>query len=78
MLEELTRVLEPSRAERGCVAIHLYEATRNPLAWFIHSEWMDEDAFEIHAELPHTRHLLEALGELMANPFQAVRTRQIN
>jgi len=77
LLEELTRVIPPSRAEPGCVRINLYESTREPLAYFIHSEWTDEQAFEIHAELPHTKYLLSQLPGLMANPFHAARTTQI-
>jgi quinol monooxygenase YgiN len=77
LLEELTRVIPPSRAEPGCVRINLYESTREPLAYFIHSEWVDEKAFEIHAERSHTKHFLSQLPDLMANPFHAARTIQI-
>lgn len=77
LLDELTRVIPPSRAEPGCVRINLYESTREPLTYFIHSEWIDAQAFEIHAEMTHTRHFRDQLPELMANPFQAVRTSQI-
>jgi quinol monooxygenase YgiN len=77
LLEELTRVIPPSRAEPGCVSINLYESTRQPLAYFIHSEWVDEQAFEMHAELPHTKHFLSQLPELTSNPFHAARTIQI-
>jgi quinol monooxygenase YgiN len=61
LLEELTRVIPPSRAEPGCVRIHLCQSTREPLDYYIHSEWADEKAFEIHAELPHTKHFLSQL-----------------
>ena len=77
LLDELMLVLEPTRAEPGCVRIHLYESTRPPLAYYIHSEWIDEEAFEIHAELPHTRRLIESAVDLITHPFQAVRTTQI-
>ena len=42
LLDELMRVVEPTRAEPGCLRIHLYESTRSPLVYFIHSEWTDE------------------------------------
>ena len=77
LLQELMRVVPPSRAEPGCLRINLYESTRGPLTYFIHSEWVDEQAFEIHAELPHTTHFLGQLSDLMANKFEAARTRQI-
>jgi len=74
---ELARILEPTRAEPGCVRIHIYESTRGPLVYFIHSEWIDEAAFDAHAELPHTRRFVGAVVDLMANPFQAVRSKRI-
>jgi len=77
LLAELHLVIPPSRAEPGCIRINLYESTRQPLTWCIHSTWQDEQAFEIHAGLPHTKHFLSQLDGLLANQFEAVRTTQI-
>ena len=74
--EELERVLAPTRAEPGCVHIHYYESVRAPSVYFIHSEWVDEAAFDRHAGLPHTRRFAAAVEDLMTNPLQAIRTRQ--
>ena len=49
--EELRLVLEPTRAEPGCIGIQLYEAVREPLVFYIHSEWVDEAAFDAHPKL---------------------------
>ncbi len=40
--EELRLLLAPTRAEPGCIRIHLYEALGGPLVFYIHSEWVDE------------------------------------
>jgi quinol monooxygenase YgiN len=77
LLEELLRVLERTRAEPGCISIHLYERTREPLAYFIHSEWIDDAALDAHSKLPHMTRFLSLVGELLALPFQAARTKQI-
>jgi quinol monooxygenase YgiN len=74
---ELDLVLEPTRAEPGCVRIHLYESTRGPLIYYIHSEWIDEPAFDAHVELPHTRRFAGAVADLIADPLRAVRTKQV-
>jgi len=75
--EELHRVIEPTRAEPGCVRIQLFETIREPAAFFIHSEWVDEAAFEAHAEMPHVRRFVGAVEELIAHPLEAVRTQRI-
>jgi quinol monooxygenase YgiN len=73
----LKAILEPTRAEPGCIRIHLYEASREPLAFFIHSEWVDDAAFDAHATLPHMTRFLGVVDGLITHPLQAVRTKQI-
>jgi len=75
--DELLRVLEPTRAESGCLCIHLFESTRGPLTFFIHSEWIDEAAFDAQAKLRHMTRFLGAVGHLMTNSLQGVRTNRI-
>jgi quinol monooxygenase YgiN len=75
--DELERVLPPTRAEPGCLRIHLYESTRGPLTYYIHSEWVDEAAFDAHVQLPHTQRFAAAAGALIAQPLRAVRTHRV-
>jgi quinol monooxygenase YgiN len=75
--EEALRVVEPTRSERGCVAIHAFESLREPFVFAVHSEWVDEGAFELHARLPHTVRFVEAARELLTHPIEGLRTRQI-
>ena len=67
--DELMRVVDPTRAEPGCVRIHLYESTRGPLVYYIHSEWIHEAAFDAHIELPHTRRFAAAVDNLLTHPL---------
>ncbi|MGA7413010.1 MAG: putative quinol monooxygenase [Bryobacteraceae bacterium] len=74
---ELLGVVEPSRAEAGCVALHVFESLREPPRFAIHSEWVDEAAFEHHAQLPHTVRFIRAAEELLTHEVQGLRTRQV-
>jgi quinol monooxygenase YgiN len=74
--EELLRVVEPTRAEIGCLSIRVYESLREPAMFAIHSEWVDEAAFEFHAQLPHTVGFLKAAEELLTHPVQGLRSRE--
>lgn len=76
-LGELRRVVEPSRAEPGCLAIHVFESLREPFVFAIHSQWADEAAFELHAKLPHTVRFLEAAKRCLSHPVQGSRMTQI-
>jgi quinol monooxygenase YgiN len=68
-------VLPPTAAEPGCRAIGAYRATRDPRLFHIQSRWIDEAAFELHAELPHTIRFLATVEPLIDHPLDIVRTR---
>ena len=76
--EELLRVVEPSRAEIGCLSIHIFESLREPCVFAIHSEWEDEAAFELHATLAHTVRFLAAAETLLAHSVRGLRLRHIS
>jgi len=75
--DELLGLLGPTRAEPGCIRIHLFEALREPFVFYVHSEWVDEAAFDVHAKLPHITRFLGLVGELTTNPVKGIRTKQI-
>jgi quinol monooxygenase YgiN len=75
--QELLRVVPPTQAEAGCLAIRVYESLREPFLFAIHSEWVDEAAFELHAQLPHTVRFLGAAKELLTHPVQGLRSREM-
>jgi len=75
--EELLRTVEPTRAEIGCLAIYVFQSIREPSVFAIHSKWVDEAAFELHAQLPHTVRFLGAAEGLLTHPVQGLRSKEI-
>jgi quinol monooxygenase YgiN len=74
---ELLQVVDPTRTEMGCLAIHIFESPRKPVVFAIHSEWVDEAAFDFHAQLLHTVRFLGAAEKLLGHPVQGLRLREI-
>ena len=64
-------------AEPGCLAIAAYRSARDPRLFFIHSRWIDEAAFDIHAGLPHTVRFVERVQKLIDHPLEVTRTHAI-
>jgi quinol monooxygenase YgiN len=62
------------RTESGCVEIEAYRSTRDPRLFYIHSRWIDEAAFEVHARLPGTDRFVDRMQALIDHPFEATRT----
>ena len=78
-LEDAVRgVVEPSRAEPGCLSFGAFRSTRDPQLFYIHSRWVDEAAFDLHATLPHTTRFLERAESLIDHPLDVSRTTRLS
>lgn len=75
--EALRDVMAPSREEPGCRSFHLFRSMRETRLFYIHSRWVDEAAFQKHAELPHTKRFLERVDPLLEQPREVARTQMI-
>jgi quinol monooxygenase YgiN len=75
--EALGEVLEASREEEGCLEIHGYRSVRDRRLYYIHSKWKDEEAFDLHARLPHTVNYLERAKQLIEHELDVTRTERI-
>ena len=72
---ELRDVVARVRSESGCVSIETFRAVRDPRLYFLHSRWIDEAAFDLHAQLPATNQFVERVERLIDHPFDIARTR---
>lgn len=72
--EALCSVLEPSRAEPGCLAIHAFRSTHDPRLFYVQSRWKDEAAFQVHAALPHAVHFIQQMESLLDQPAEFTHT----
>jgi quinol monooxygenase YgiN len=75
--EALRDVTGPSRKEPGCLSFHIFRSTRDRRLFYIHSRWVNEDAFQLHAELPHTVRFLRRVDALLDQPRDVTRTEMI-
>jgi quinol monooxygenase YgiN len=73
----LAEQVDAVRSEPGCLAIGAFRSTRDPLLFFIHSRWANEEAFEAHAELSRTTRFVEAMQEMIDHPFDATRSHSL-
>ena len=54
-----------------------FAGTRDTRLFYIHSRWVDEDAFELRAGLPHTVQFLELVQPLIDHPLDITRATVI-
>jgi len=75
--EAMRDVAAPTREEAGCLSFQTFRSMRDPRLFFIHSRWVDADAFQKHAELPHTVQFLERVDALLDQPRDVTRTEMV-
>jgi quinol monooxygenase YgiN len=75
---EVRGIIEPTRAEPGCLEIHLYEEKKASGTFFIHSKWKDDAAIDTHLQLPHMKRFRGLLDALTSNTVKAIRTQLLD
>jgi quinol monooxygenase YgiN len=68
--EILLALIEPSRAEAGCLKYELLQNTDAPAEFTFVETFASRDALALHAAAPHIARLRARLGELVARPSE--------
>ena len=61
VLAAIRKLIEPSRAEPGCLTYRPTRDPENPRVFFLYEEYVDEQAYDAHRESDHFQRY--ALGE---------------
>jgi quinol monooxygenase YgiN len=76
--DAITAVLGPTRQEPGCMRIQAFRSIGDPQLFYIHSRWTSEEAFDLHATLPHTVRFIERVEPLIDHPLDVTRAKSID
>ena len=69
-------MLTPTRAEPGCQLYGLYESDSRG-RFYLYENWESQSALDRHIATPHFRHLQQAVGEVLTEPFEVSILRAI-
>lgn len=64
----LLGLIEPTRAEEGCVNYELLQNNADPTDLTFVEEWSGDAALDAHLATPHLQSALERFGDLLAVP----------
>ena len=73
----LREVVPPTRSKPGCIGINTFRSIRDPQLFYLHSRWVDEAAFDLHATLPHTVRFIETVQPLIDHELDVTRATLI-
>lgn len=62
---ELAALIEPTRAEAGCVEYNLHVSDEDEAQFMFYEIWRSKEDLDKHIETPHLQGLLAKMGELV-------------
>ena len=57
---ELEKLIEPSRADAGCLQYDLHQDNENPAHFLFFENWESRELWQAHMETPHLKAYMEA------------------
>lgn len=68
LLEELKRLLGPTREESGCIVYELHQSKTEPGIFVFYENWTNQAALDAHFKTPHFQALQKLVPELAEGP----------
>lgn len=75
---ELSKLVAPTHAERGCVQYDLHESNSQPGLFLFFENWTSETELELHLQSPHIERLRGLEAELLARPVEITTWTKIS
>lgn len=77
-LEELAKgLIEPTRAEAGCVNYVLHRDLEDPAVYYFYENWRSQEDLNSHFQTPHIKRVLEIAPEILAEPLKLTRLEML-
>lgn len=70
--ESLLALIEPTRAEKGCLDYVLFELRGEPGTFYMREAFTSSAALELHKATPHFQAFAARAGNLLAEPLRLV------
>jgi quinol monooxygenase YgiN len=70
---ELAALLEPTRAEKGCINYDMHQALTDPALFLFHENWTSAADLDAHLASPHIQRWIRLADELLAEPIEITR-----
>ncbi|AQT66996.1 Putative monooxygenase [Anaerohalosphaera lusitana] len=73
----LLGLIEPSRADQGCIAYFLHESAEEPGLFMFYERWENGEMLESHIQQPHLQALMDKSDELLAEPLDVTSWKRL-
>jgi quinol monooxygenase YgiN len=69
----LTALVEPTRAEPGCINYDLHRSNDDPALWMLYENWRSEEDLGKHFQTPYLKQFVATKDEAMVGPIEMRR-----
>ena len=76
--ETLLGLIQPSRADEGCIRYDLHEDPENPALFMFHEIWTGKEALDKHLGTPHLQEFIKKSEDLLAEPLHVTIWKKIS
>jgi quinol monooxygenase YgiN len=76
-LETLRALVEPTRAESGCINYDLHQSIEDPAFFVFYENWESVEHLEEHSQSQHLQALRKIQTEIFAGPPEVTRWRAV-
>lgn len=73
----LEALIEPTRAESGCVNYDLHRSREDKSQFMFHETWLSREALDIHLGSGHLRAFGEKAADLLSEPLEVTLWEKI-
>ncbi len=73
----LMSLVEPTRAERGCLQYDLHRDEQDPRQYLFYEIWASREAWDAHMAAPHLKAFASSVEEFLAEPLRLWQMRQM-
>jgi quinol monooxygenase YgiN len=77
-LEEAAKnLIEPTRAEEGCIDYVLHRDLEDTTVYYFYENWRSQEDLDRHFQSPHIRRVMEIAPEILAEPLRLTRLEML-
>jgi quinol monooxygenase YgiN len=73
----LKSLIEPTRAESGCIDYTMHRDVEEPGVYYFYDNWRSQEDLDAHFEMPHMKRIIEMAPELLAEPLKIIRLEKL-
>jgi quinol monooxygenase YgiN len=73
LLQELKRLLAPTRAEAGCLNYDLHQSQSDPALFVLYENWTSQAALDAHFQTPYLKTMFRLVPELVEGPLEITK-----